>query len=117
MFRPALVLFAALTLVTGVIYPLAVTGAAGALFPAQAAGSLVSGDDGPVGSALIGQPFKDPKYFWGRPSATSPAPYDGAASAGSNRGPLDPALLEAARARVNALRAADPGNAAAVPVD
>jgi K+-transporting ATPase ATPase C chain len=115
--RPALVLFAALTLVTGVAYPLAVTGAAQALFPHEAAGSLVVKDGKPVGSALIGQNFTDPRHFWGRPSATAPTPYNAAASGGSNLGPLNPALLDAVKARVAALRAADPGNTAPVPVD
>ncbi|MGZ5181292.1 MAG: potassium-transporting ATPase subunit KdpC [Ramlibacter sp.] len=115
--RPTLVLFAALTLAAGVVYPLAVTGAAQALFPAQANGSLVMRDGKPVGSALIGQNFSDPKHFWGRPSATAPMAYNGVASGGSNQGPLNPALLEAVKARVEALRAADPGNTAPVPVD
>jgi K+-transporting ATPase ATPase C chain len=116
-FRPALVLFAALTLVTGVAYPLVVTGAAQALFPAQAAGSLVERDGKAVGSDLIGQSFSDPKHFWGRPSATAPVPYNAAASSGSNQGPLNPALTDAVKTRIAALRAADPGNSAPVPVD
>jgi K+-transporting ATPase ATPase C chain len=115
--RPALVLFAALSVVVGGAYPLAITGAAQALFPAQAAGSLVVRDGKPVGSALIGQAFGDPRQFWSRPSATAPAPYNAAASGGSNQGPLNPALLDAVKARVAALRAADPGNTAPVPVD
>lgn len=115
--RPALVVFAVLTLLTGVAYPLVVTGAAQALFPAQAAGSLIVKDGKPVGSALIGQNFSDPKYFWGRPSATAPMPYNAAASSGSNQGPLNPALLDAVKGRAEALRAADPGNTAPVPVD
>lgn len=116
--RPALVLFAALTLVTGLVYPLAVTAVAQAVFPHQANGSLVARGDGrPAGSRLIGQAFTDPGHFWSRPSATTPGPYDGGASAGSNLGPLNPALAEAVRARIAALRAADPGNTAAVPVD
>lgn len=115
--RPALVLFAVLTLVTGVAYPLAVTGAAQALFPHQANGSLVLRDGKPIGSALIGQNFSDATYFWGRPSATGTAPYNATASGGSNLGPLNPALTEAVKARIDALRAADPGNAAPVPVD
>ena len=116
-FRPALVLFLALTLLTGVAYPLAVTGAAQLLFPNQAAGSLLLRDGKPVGSALIGQNFADPGHFWGRPSATGPMPYNASASGGSNQGPLNPALLDAVKARTDTLRAADPGNAAAVPVD
>lgn len=115
--RPALVLFALLSAFTGLLYPAAVTGAAQALFPAQAAGSLVVRDDKPVGSALIGQNFSDPKHFWGRPSATAPQPYNASASGGSNQGPLNPALADAVKARVEALRAADPGNTAPVPVD
>ena len=115
--RPVVVTFAVLTLVAGVAYPLAVTGAAQVLFPAQAAGSLVMRDDKPIGSALIGQNFSDPKHFWGRPSATSPMGYNAAASGGSNLGPLNPALTDAVKARVEALRAADPGNTAPVPVD
>ena len=115
--RPTLVLFAALTLLVGVAYPLAVTGAAGALFPAQAAGSLVFQGGKPVGSALIGQNFSDPRHFWGRPSATAPMPYNAGASSGSNLGPLNPALVDAVKGRIEALRAADPGNAAPVPID
>ena len=115
--RPALVLFALLTLLTGVAYPLVVTGAAQALFPAQAAGSLIVRDGKPVGSELIGQNFTDPKHFWGRPSATGPMPYNAAASSGANQGPLNPALLEAVKGRIAALRAADPGNTSPVPVD
>ena len=115
--RPALVLFALLSAFTGLLYPAAVTGAAQALFPAQAAGSLVVRDGKPVGSALIGQNFSDPKHFWGRPSATAPQPYNASASGGSNQGPLNPALADAVKARVEALRAADPGNTASVPVD
>jgi K+-transporting ATPase ATPase C chain len=115
--RPALVLFAVLTLVTGVAYPLVVTGAAQALFPGQAAGSLILRDGKPVGSRLIGQNFSDPKHFWGRPSATGPMPYNAAASSGANQGPLNPALVDAVKGRVEALKAADPGNSAQVPVD
>lgn len=115
--RPALVLFAVLSLATGLAYPLLVTGAAQLLFPHQAAGSLVLKDGKPVGSLLIGQSFSDPKYFWSRPSATAPVPYNGGASAGSNLGPRNPALAEAVKARVEALRAADPGNTAPVPAD
>lgn len=115
--RPALVLFLILTLLTGVAYPLLVTGVAKTLFPEQAAGSLISRDGKTVGSALVGQNFSDPKHFWGRPSATAPMPYNASASSGSNQGPLNPALVEAVKGRMDALRAADAGNNAAVPVD
>ncbi len=115
--RPALTLFILLSLITGLAYPLAVTGIARAAFPAQANGSLIMRDGRPVGSALIGQAFSDPKHFWGRPSATSPMPYNAANSGGSNQGPMNPALAEAVRSRIAALRAADPGNTAPVPVD
>lgn len=115
--RPALSLLVLLTLLTGLVYPLAVTGLAQVLFPAQANGSLVRRDGHVVGSALIGQPFDDARYFWARPSATGPHPYNGAASTGSNIGPSNPALEEAIRRRIDALHAADPGNGAAVPVD
>ncbi|WP_234192186.1 potassium-transporting ATPase subunit KdpC [Pseudacidovorax sp. NFM-22] len=115
--RPCLVLFTALSVITGVVYPVAVTGVAGTLFPKQAAGSLVERDGNAVGSALIGQNFSDPGHFWGRPSATAPQPYNGSGSSGSNQGPLNPALTDAVKARVEALRAADPGNTAPVPTD
>ena len=115
--RPALTVFVLLSALTGIVYPLAVTGIARAAFPAQAAGSLVLRDGQAVGSTLIGQNFSDPRYFWGRPSATAPMPYNGAASGGSNQGPLNPALTDAVKARIEALRAADPGNAAPVPAD
>jgi len=115
--RPALSLFVLLTAVTGVAYPLLVTGAAKIAFPAQAAGSLVVKDGKAIGSTLIGQNFADPKYFWGRPSATAPMPYNGTGSSGSNLGPLNPALADAVKGRVDALKAADPGNTALVPVD
>ena len=115
--RPAVTLFILLSIITGLIYPLLVTGIGQALFPQQAAGSLIERDGKLIGSRLIGQPFTDPKYFWGRPSATSPYPYNAAASGGSNLGPLNPALKEAVESRVKALRIADPGNAAPVPVD
>jgi K+-transporting ATPase ATPase C chain len=117
MLRASLVLLALFTALTGLAYPLAVTGAARVLFPRQAAGSLVVWDGTAAGSALIGQPFSDPRWFWGRPSATSPVPYEGRASSGSNLGPTNPALLAAVKARIAALRAADPGNEAPVPVD
>ena len=115
--RPAIVVFALLSALTGLIYPMAVTGAAKAAFPAQAAGSLIVLDGTTVGSKLIGQNFSDPRHFWGRPSATAPQPYNASASGGSNQGPLNPALTDAVKARVEALRAADPGNTAPVPVD
>ena len=115
--RPALVLFLLLTVLTGFLYPLVVTAVAQLLFPAQAAGSIVTRDGHAVGSRLIGQSFSDPQYFWSRPSATTPQPYNGTASTGSNLGPLNPALRDAIRPRVAALRAADPGNSAPVPID
>lgn len=115
--RPALSLFILLTIITGLIYPLLVTGIGQALFPAQAAGSLIQRDGKLIGSRLIGQNFTDPKYFWGRPSATGPVPYNAAASSGSNLGPLNPALHDAVAGRVKALREADPGNMQPVPVD
>jgi potassium-transporting ATPase KdpC subunit len=115
--RPAIVLLIVLTLITGVLYPLVVTGLADVLFPHQAAGSLIQRDGKAIGSSLIGQSFSDPKYFWSRPSATTPQPYNGQSSGGSNLGPLNPALTDAVKMRVEALRAADPGNAAPIPVD
>lgn len=117
LFRPALSLFILLTLITGLAYPLAVTGLAQLLFPAQANGSLVKVGGVVVGSALIGQPFSQPGHFWSRPSATAPDAYNAAASSGSNLGPGNPALAGAVAARIAALRAADPGNTAPVPVD
>ena len=115
--KPAFVMLLALTALTGVIYPLLVTGIAQGLFAKQANGSLIERDGKPVGSALIGQPFSDPKYFWGRPSATGPVPYNAAASSGSNQGPLNPALEEAVKGRIAALKAADPSQTAPIPVD
>lgn len=116
--RPAATLLALFTLVTGVAYPLAVTGVAQAIFPAQANGSLVEVNGRVVGSSLMGQPFDDPRYFWGRPSATGPSPYNASASTGSNLGPTNPALATAVRERVAALRAADPDQASIpIPVD
>jgi potassium-transporting ATPase KdpC subunit len=115
--RPAIVLFLILTVITGIIYPLVVTGLAHVIFPSQAAGTLIIRDGRAVGSRLIGQSFTDPRYFWSRPSATSPQPYNGLASSGSNQGPLNPALTEAVKARIAALRAADPTNTTPVPVD
>jgi K+-transporting ATPase ATPase C chain len=115
--RPALVSLILFTLITGVAYPLLVTGIAQVIFPSQANGSLIVKDGKVVGSALIGQPFDDPKYFWGRPSATSSFPNNAGASSGSNLSPTNPALITALQGRVDALRAADPTNKAAVPVD
>ena len=115
--RPAIVSLVALTVLTGLIYPAVVTGIAQLLFPSQANGSLIYRDGKPVGSALIGQPFDDPKYFWGRPSATSPFPDNAGSSGGSNLGPTNPDLQKAVQGRIEALRAADPGNTAPIPVD
>lgn len=115
--RPLLVVFAALTLVTGVAYPLVVTAVGQAVFPHQAHGSLILRDGKPVGSALIGQNFSDPGHFWGRPSATGPFANNAAASSGSNQGPLNPALVAAAKGRLDALRAADPTNTAPLPME
>ena len=115
--KPAFILLVLLSILTGIVYPLAVTGLAQALFPAQAAGSLVLRGGQPVGSSLIGQNFAAPGSFWGRPSATSPMPYNANASGGSNLGPMNPALTDAVKARIAALREADPGNTAPVPVD
>jgi K+-transporting ATPase ATPase C chain len=115
--RPAISLFLLMTVLTGVLYPLAVTGLAHFLFPAQAAGSLVTLGGRAVGSTLIGQSFSEPKYVWSRPSATAPQPYNAIASSGSNQGPLNPALTEAVKARIEALHSADPGNTLPVPVD
>ena len=115
--RQSIVSLLLLTLVAGVAYPLVVTGLAQLFFPAAANGSVLLRDGKPVGSALIGQPFSDPKYFWSRPSATSPFAYNSAASSGSNQGPTSSALADAVEQRIAALRAADPGNTAPVPVD
>ena len=116
--RAAVVMLFALTVITGLLYPAVITGIAQALFPSQANGSLIANASGkPIGSSLIGQPFDDPKYFWSRPSATSPYPDNAAASSGSNLGPTNPALIEAVQARVQALHDADPGNTNPIPVD
>jgi K+-transporting ATPase ATPase C chain len=115
--RPALVSLALLTVLTGIAYPLVVTGIAQAAFPRQANGSTVVRDGKNIGSTLIGQPFSDPKYFWSRPSATGPQPYNGAASSGTNQGPTNPALIEAVQGRIKALREADPDNHSPIPVD
>jgi K+-transporting ATPase ATPase C chain len=115
--RPALMSLILFTLITGVVYPLVVTGIAQAIFSFQANGSLIVKDGKVVGSALIGQPFDEPRYFWGRPSATSPFGYNAGSSSGSNLSPTNPDLIKAVQRRVEALRAADPGNTAPVPVD
>jgi K+-transporting ATPase ATPase C chain len=115
--RNAVVMLLLMTVITGIAYPLVVTGLAQVLFPSQANGSLIEKDGKPIGSTLIGQSFTDPKYFWGRPSATTPQAYNGTGSNGSNLGPTNPALTEAVKQRIDALRAADPGNTAPVPVD
>jgi K+-transporting ATPase ATPase C chain len=116
-FRPAFTMLILLSLITGLLYPGVVTGLAQLIWPSQANGSLVESQGKRVGSELIGQPFSDPKHFWSRPSATSPYPYNVAASSGSNQGPLNPALKEAVEGRIKALREADPDNKAPVPVD
>jgi K+-transporting ATPase ATPase C chain len=115
--KPALLILVVLTLITGAAYPALVTAIAQGLFPHQANGSLIKQEGKVVGSELIGQPFSDPKYFWSRPSATSPMPYNGGSSSGSNLGPLNPALEDAVKARIAALKVADPGNTAPIPVD
>jgi K+-transporting ATPase ATPase C chain len=114
---PSLRMLVMLTVVTGIAYPLVITGVAQVAFPHAANGSLIVVDGKTLGSELIGQPFDDPKYFWSRPSATSPQPYNGASSSGSNQGPRNPALADAVKDRIKALRDADPGNASPVPVD
>ena len=115
--RPAIVSLALFTVITGLAYPALVTGIAQVFFRHQANGSPIVKDGKVVGSSLIGQPFDDPKYFWSRPSATSPFPYNAAASSGSNQGPTNPDLIKAVQGRVDALRAVDPGNTSPVPVD
>jgi K+-transporting ATPase ATPase C chain len=115
--RPALVAILIFTLITGVIYPLVVTGIAQVVFPNQANGSLILNNGQASGSTLIGQQFDDPKYFWGRLSSTNIFPYNAAASSGSNLGPTNPALLDAVKARIAALKAADPTNTQPIPVD
>lgn len=115
--RQSIVLLVLLTAITGVAYPLVVTGLGQLLFSSQANGSLIERDGKTVGSVLIGQGFSHPKYFWSRPSATSPFPYNGGASSGSNQGPNNPALTDAIKQRIDALHAADPSNTTLVPVD
>ena len=115
--RRAVTMLAVMTLITGLVYPLAVTGISSAAFPGKARGSLIEREGKAVGSVLIGQPFSDSKHFWSRPSATGPVPYNAGASSGSNQGPLNPALTDAVVGRIKALRDADPDNTALVPVD
>jgi K+-transporting ATPase ATPase C chain len=115
--KPAFLMLLVFTVLTGLVYPFLVTGLGQLLFPRQANGSLIERDGKSIGSALIGQPFSSPKYFWSRPSATSPYPYNAASSSGSNQGPTNPALTDAVAGRIKALRDADPDNQAAVPVD
>ena len=115
--RPAVSLLIAMTILLGIAYPLLITGIAKLAFPRQAEGSLLHADGKLIGSTLIGQSFSDPKYFWGRPSATSPQPYNGSASGASNLGPLNPALLDAVKANAKALHDADPDNQQPIPVD
>jgi len=115
--RPTLVIFALLTVITGVVYPGFVTLIGQVVFPAQSGGSLIERNGHAIGSVLLGQSFTSPKYFWSRPSATAPQPYNGAASSGSNQGPTNPALETAVRERITALRAADPNNTQPVPID
>lgn len=115
--KPAVILLLTLSVLTGLIYPAAVGGLAQALFPKEANGSLIERDGKVVGSRLIGQNFSDNKHFWGRPSATAPMPYNAGASGGSNQGPLNPALEDAIKARIETLRASDPNQNAPIPVD
>jgi K+-transporting ATPase ATPase C chain len=116
-FRPALTLLVVLSAITGIVYPLVVTGIAQAAFGDQANGSLILQDGKPVGSRLVGQPFADPKHFWSRASGTSPNPYNASSSSGTNQGPTNPALVEAVAGRVKALKDADPDNKRPIPVD
>jgi K+-transporting ATPase ATPase C chain len=115
--RPAVSLLALMTVLLGMVYPLVITGVAQAAFPRRAEGSLIHQNGRLIGSELIGQSFSDPKYFWGRPSATTPQPYNGLASTASNLGPLNPALLDAVKANSKALHDADPDNRQSIPVD
>jgi K+-transporting ATPase ATPase C chain len=116
-FKPAILIFLILTVITGIVYPLFITGIAQVFFPSQANGSLIYQNSKPVGSVLIGQAFNDPKYFWGRLSATSPVPFNAAASSGSNLGPFNPVMLDAVKARIKALKDLDPDNKNPMPVD
>ncbi len=115
--RQSIVMLLLMTVITGIAYPLLATGLAQVMFPGQANGSLIEKNGKPVGSALIGQSFTDARYFWGRPSATSPNPNNSASSSGSNTGPSNPALIDTIKQRIDALHAVDPGNTAPVPVD
>jgi K+-transporting ATPase ATPase C chain len=115
--RNSLMMLLVMTIITGIAYPLLVTGLSQLLFPSQANGSLIAKNGQPIGSTLIGQSFTEPKYFWGRPSATSPQANNGTGSGGSNLGPTNPALADAVKERIAALQSADPGNRAPVPVD
>ena len=115
--RQSIVMLLLMTVITGIAYPLLATGLAQLIFPQQANGSLIEKNGRPIGSALIGQSFTDARYFWGRPSATSPNPYNGSSSSGSNTGPSNPALVDTVKQRIDALHAADPTNTAPVPVD
>jgi potassium-transporting ATPase KdpC subunit len=115
--KPALIVFGLMVVLTGLIYPAVMTGIAQVIFPNQANGSLIQQNGQVVGSSLIGQPFDDPKYFWGRLSATSPYPDNAAASSGSNLGPTNPKLVDEVQARIDALKKADPGNTQPIPVD
>ena len=115
--KPAILMLLFFTMLTGIVYPLAVTFCAQIAFPSQANGSLLGSSEQPLGSELIGQAFSHPEYFWGRHSATSPSPYNGGASSGSNQGPINPALIDAVQARIKALRDADPSHSEAIPVD
>src|SRR5579872_1419940 len=115
--RPAVCLLALMTLLVGMVYPLVIAGVSRVAFPRQAEGSLIYQDGKLIGSTLIGQSFSDPKHFWGRPSATTPQPYNGLASTGSNLGPLNPAIIDAVKANAKALHDADPNNSRPIPVD
>ncbi len=115
--RAAISLIVLMTILLGIVYPVVITGVAKVAFPRQAEGSLIYKDGKLIGSTLIGQSFSDPKYFWGRPSATSPQPYNGLASSGSNLGPLNPALLDAVKANAKSLHDADPDNQQPIPID
>ncbi|MFZ2312125.1 MAG: potassium-transporting ATPase subunit KdpC [Methylobacter sp.] len=115
--KPAILMLLFFTMLTGIVYPLAVTFCAQIAFPSQANGSLLGSSEQPLGSELIGQAFSHPEYFWGRHSATSPSPYNGGASSGSNQGPINPALIDAVQARIKALRDADLSHSEAIPVD